>query len=262
MAQDLKTLVAPNSDEVGGEGTQISYSTSRIDGSPRFSHRGPKDADQTFAGDEIELLDTALGTEVTVTVDDVADLHVIAVTLLIPEMWVAPGSGLAFRTIAIYVAEEEPLTGKIGLPAAREQFATVNLRRRGQARRVLAAAPGSCRGNGVLHSPGAPRSACAARTLLTHRVTSESRFWLGGARVHDLVNSNLREVDTMFDDESDLGENRSPAPDAAPEDNPEPDALEDADVTSGTVGTEAVHPTREGEAKDASDTTPQEAGTL
>jgi hypothetical protein len=66
----------------------------------------------------------------------------------------------------------------------------------------------------------------------------------------------------MFDDESDLGKNRSPAPDAAPEDNPEPDALKDADITSGTVGTEAAHPTREGEAKDASDTTPQEAGTL
>jgi hypothetical protein len=65
----------------------------------------------------------------------------------------------------------------------------------------------------------------------------------------------------MFDEESDLGKNRSPAPDAAPEDNPEPDALKDADVKSGTGDTEAVHD-QKGEAKDASDTTPQEAGSL
>jgi len=62
-------------------------------------------------------------------------------------------------------------------------------------------------------------------------------------------------------DESDLGQNRSPAPDAAPEDNPEPDALRDADITSGNVGTEAVED-QKGEAKEASDTTPQEAGSL
>ena len=65
----------------------------------------------------------------------------------------------------------------------------------------------------------------------------------------------------MFDD-SDLGKNRSPAPDAAPEDNPEPDALKGADIKSGTVGTDEAYDQRKGEAKDASDTTPQEAGSL
>lgn len=61
------------------------------------------------------------------TVADVADLHVIALTLVIPEMWIARGSGLAFKTMAVYVTREEQFTGKIGLPAAREQFVTVNL---------------------------------------------------------------------------------------------------------------------------------------
>jgi hypothetical protein len=65
----------------------------------------------------------------------------------------------------------------------------------------------------------------------------------------------------MPDEQSDLGRNRSPAPDAAPEDNPEPDALKDADITSGTVGTEAEYD-QKGEAKEASDTTPQEAGSF
>lgn len=132
MAQDLKTLVEPNTYEVSGEGTRINYSTSGIDGSPSFSYSGPKGDDQTFSGDDIQTLDTALGTEVTVTVADVADLHVITLTLVIPEMWIAPGSGLAFKTMAVYVTREEPFTGKIGMPAAREQFVTLNLEGEGK----------------------------------------------------------------------------------------------------------------------------------
>jgi len=65
----------------------------------------------------------------------------------------------------------------------------------------------------------------------------------------------------MTDQESDLGKNRSPAPDAAPEDDPKPDALKGADIKSGKVGTEAEY-SQKGEAKEASDTTPQEAGAL
>jgi len=114
------------------DGTQISHSTSGIDGSPNFSYRGPKGDDQPFSGDDIQTLDTALGTDVTVTVADVADLHVITLTLVIPEMWIARGSGLAFKTMAVYVAREEPFTGKIGVPAAREQFVTVNLEGEGK----------------------------------------------------------------------------------------------------------------------------------
>jgi hypothetical protein len=66
----------------------------------------------------------------------------------------------------------------------------------------------------------------------------------------------------VFDDETELDDHRSPAPDAAPEDNPEPDALKDADIKSGTGDAELKNPTQTGEAKEASDTTPQEGGTL
>jgi hypothetical protein len=92
--------------EVSGDVTQISYSTSGIDGSPSCSYRGPKGDDQLFSGDDIQTLDTALGTEVTMTVADVADLQVITLTLVIPEMWIARGSGLAFKTMAVYVTRD------------------------------------------------------------------------------------------------------------------------------------------------------------
>lgn len=124
MAQ--KTLVAPNIYEVSGEDTQITYSTTSIDGSPRFSYDGPK-GEYSFSGDEIRTLDSELGTEVTVTLEDVADLHLVTLTLLLPEMWVAPRTGQEFRTIAIYTTKEEPVTYKAGLPAVREIYATVNL---------------------------------------------------------------------------------------------------------------------------------------
>jgi hypothetical protein len=132
MAQ--KTLVAPNIYEVSGENTQITYSTTSADGSPQLSYTGPKGekAEYSFSGDEIETLESALGTEVTVTLDDIADLHVITLTLLLPEMWVAPGAGQKFKTIAIYATKEEPITARIGFPAAREIYGTVELEGEGK----------------------------------------------------------------------------------------------------------------------------------
>ncbi|CAA9531966.1 MAG: hypothetical protein AVDCRST_MAG67-4363 [uncultured Solirubrobacteraceae bacterium] len=54
---------------------------------------------------------------------------------------------------------------------------------------------------------------------------------------------------------------RSPAPDAAPEDNPEPDALAgDVDIKSGTGDPELAYPEQEGEAGPASGHTPGSAG--
>jgi hypothetical protein len=65
----------------------------------------------------------------------------------------------------------------------------------------------------------------------------------------------------MTDDETPDPDNaRSPAPDAAPEDNPEPDALKDADIKSGTGDAEEENPTREGVAGPASGFTPEAGG--
>jgi hypothetical protein len=57
-------------------------------------------------------------------------------------------------------------------------------------------------------------------------------------------------------DKPDPQDHRSPAPDAAPEDNPEPDALKDADITSGTEsGEPADDDQRSGVAGPAAGTT-------
>ena len=126
MAQNLKSLVEPNTYELSGDGTQIAYSTTGTDGNPIFSYSGPK-GDHSFSGPAIQTLDSALGTEVTVTLEDVADLHLITLTLLIPEMWIAPDAGMEVRTLAIYTTKAEPITAPVGLPAVREQYDVVRL---------------------------------------------------------------------------------------------------------------------------------------
>jgi hypothetical protein len=52
---------------------------------------------------------------------------VITLTVLIPQMWVAPHAGQEVRTVAIVTTKEEPITERIGMPAAREQYAVVRL---------------------------------------------------------------------------------------------------------------------------------------
>ena len=73
-------------------------------------------AQSPFSGPEIQTLDSALGTEVTVTLEDVADLHLITLTLLIPEMWIAPDAGMEVRTLAIYMTKEERFAAPSGCP--------------------------------------------------------------------------------------------------------------------------------------------------
>jgi hypothetical protein len=131
MAQ--QTLVEPNLYELAGDGTQITYSTSSIDGSPQLSYTGTK-GEHSFSGDEIRTLRSELGTEVSATLEDVADLHVVTVTVLLPEMWVAERAGQEVRTMAILTTKEEPLTAEIGMPAVREQYAVVPVH--GEGRRV------------------------------------------------------------------------------------------------------------------------------
>ncbi|HWF34597.1 MAG TPA: hypothetical protein VG295_04485 [Solirubrobacteraceae bacterium] len=120
---ELKSLVSPNTYELSGEGTQITY---RTGGPAELAYSGPK-GEQVFSGDDITVQDTALGTEVTVTLEDIADMHVVTLTAFLPEMWVAPRSGQEFETIAVLTTKEEPITAEAGFPAARESYATMEL---------------------------------------------------------------------------------------------------------------------------------------
>jgi len=96
--------------ELERDDVRVTYSTSSFAGPPQFSYSGPE-GDLSFSGNEIESLPTALGTEVTVTLRRVPDLHTIALTLLLPTIKLAAGADSEFDTLAIRVTHHTTIAG-------------------------------------------------------------------------------------------------------------------------------------------------------
>jgi hypothetical protein len=96
--------------ELGCDGTSINYSTSSISGKPLLHYTGPE-GDLSFSGDEIASASTALGTEVTVTLAQVPDLHTISCTLLLPSIRLGDDSESRFDTIAIKTTAHTTIAG-------------------------------------------------------------------------------------------------------------------------------------------------------
>lgn len=90
--------------------TRITYSTSSVAGPPQLSYSGPK-GEHSFSGEEITSVESALGTEVTVTLESVPDLHTITLTLLLPQIAIAFGEEHAFQTFAIFTTTATTIAG-------------------------------------------------------------------------------------------------------------------------------------------------------
>ncbi|MDQ3850169.1 MAG: hypothetical protein M3296_06100 [Actinomycetota bacterium] len=96
--------------ELSCPGTQITYSTSSFAGPPQFSYSGPK-GEHSFSGDEIATLGTALGTEVTVTLESVPDLHTITLTVLLPSFRLSDDHEANFETLGIFTTNLTTIAG-------------------------------------------------------------------------------------------------------------------------------------------------------
>jgi hypothetical protein len=107
MAQALEK---PNLFELSGEYAQITYSTSSITGRPQFSFTGHQ-GDTSAEGDEIQTLDSALGTEVTVQIEAVPDQRTVTLTVLLPQITMARGDELAFSSLAIFTTTQTTIAG-------------------------------------------------------------------------------------------------------------------------------------------------------
>ncbi len=77
--------VQPNHFVMTGAGIKITYSTTSLNGLPLLTY---KDFQRTltFQGDEIRRLDTEIGQQVTVTIDQIPDLQTVTFTLLLPDI--------------------------------------------------------------------------------------------------------------------------------------------------------------------------------
>ena len=91
--------------------SRITYSTSSLTGEPQLTYTDRHGKD-VFTGDEIETRDTALGTEVTVTLEEVPELHVVTLTLVVPEVRAPSGAVKPLETFAIRTTTATVINGK------------------------------------------------------------------------------------------------------------------------------------------------------
>ena len=96
--------------ELHCDGVQITFDTTSLTGDPRFSYSGPE-GDLNFSGKEIETLPSALGAEVTVTLETVSDLHTITLTLLLPSFKLPDDGASKFETLAIKTTNHTTIAG-------------------------------------------------------------------------------------------------------------------------------------------------------
>ena len=96
--------------EFSCDGTSITYAATSISGKPLLHYNGPE-GELNFSGEEIDRATTALGTEVTVTVEHVPDLHIITCTLLLPSFRLSEDGEASFETLAIKTTKHQSLIG-------------------------------------------------------------------------------------------------------------------------------------------------------
>jgi hypothetical protein len=90
--------------------TQVTYSTSSFAGPPQLSYTD-SGGSQSFSGADIETRDSALGSEVTVTLEEVEDLHLLTLTLVVPDTRLDRGGEEQFDTIAIRTTNATTIAG-------------------------------------------------------------------------------------------------------------------------------------------------------
>ncbi len=107
VAPEVETQ--PNLYKVSGQDVQIVYSTTSLSGESRLYYRD-KRLSLRFAGDEIRVLATEIGQQVTVTLEVVPDFKSVTLTLLIPDINLK-NDPIKFKTSAITTTHHDSIGG-------------------------------------------------------------------------------------------------------------------------------------------------------
>lgn len=100
----------PNLFNLAGEGFTVSYSTTSIDGKPRFTFKKGRQT-LSFAGSEITTVAAGIGTLVTVVIAQVPDKSTTTFSVLLPAITVTGSKKQAFRTIGIATVTATTIAG-------------------------------------------------------------------------------------------------------------------------------------------------------
>ena len=127
----MANQLVPNLFQLSGEGITATYSTTSIDGQPRFTYKKGRQT-LNFAGSDIETANIGIGTLVSVVVARIPDKSSTTFSILLPSIQLTDTRKQAFRTIGITTVTATTIAGP---PAGVQQtYKTVTLR--GSAKQV------------------------------------------------------------------------------------------------------------------------------
>jgi hypothetical protein len=120
MAKTTPTLT-PNVFQLRGDNIEVNYSTSSIDGKPRFTFKkGQKTLE--FSGTQISSLAIGIGTLVSVVVANVPDQGTTTFSILLPAIRLPESKRQAFRTIGVTTVAKTTIAGP---PTGAQQTYTI-----------------------------------------------------------------------------------------------------------------------------------------
>lgn len=122
MAQAARTA---NHFELRCGETRITYSTTSFVGPPHLSYVGAHGR-HNFSGAEIATRRTALGTEVSVTLENIPDLQAITLTVLIPAFRLPSSNEVGFQTLGIFTTTHTTIFGPPEGPAQTYEAITLH----------------------------------------------------------------------------------------------------------------------------------------
>jgi hypothetical protein len=115
----------PNLYELNGEGLAVTYSTTSIDGQPRFTFKKGRQT-LNFSGAQIVSVAIGIGTLVSVVIASIPDKGVTTFSVLLPEIRLPQSRKQAFRTIGITTVAKTTIAGPP--PGAQQTYKSVALR--------------------------------------------------------------------------------------------------------------------------------------
>lgn len=122
MSAEVRHFKRPNFYELAGDGIQLTYSTSSFEGSPHFNYHSAS-VNKLFVGEQIRLVETELGTLVTVMINQTPDAGSTSFTLLVPRVNLRVSDGANIVTEGITTLHK---TSIIGPPNGQTDFYTTH----------------------------------------------------------------------------------------------------------------------------------------
>jgi hypothetical protein len=97
--QTLQVTI-PNLYHLSGQHMHMTYSSTGLDGQPTLTYQDDHQG-KTFRGEEVRVMETDLGTLVSVTIRMTIDMGSTSLSLLIPYMQISQGTSAAVHTYCV-----------------------------------------------------------------------------------------------------------------------------------------------------------------